>query len=90
MNERYRAKMMDWMIEVLKIYNQREETIYRAFFLLDLFLLKSESPLSVNNLHLVGTACLMLASKHEEVAFIHTDTIIKNIAYGKFTLEELL
>ena len=78
------------MIEVLKIYNQREETIYRAFFLLDLFLLKSESPLSVNNLHLVGTACLMLASKHEEVAFIHTDTIIKNIAYGKFTLEELL
>ena len=32
----------------------------------------------------------MIASKHEEVAFIHTDTIIKNIAYGKFSLDELL
>ena len=27
-NERQRAKMLDWMIEVLKIYKQREETIF--------------------------------------------------------------
>ena len=39
-NEKLRAKMMDWMVEVLKIYQQREQTIFRAFFLLDYFLWK--------------------------------------------------
>ena len=66
-NERLRAKMMDWMIEVLKIYSQREETIFRAFYLLDYFLLKSPDSIQAKNLHLLGTVCLMIASKNQEV-----------------------
>ena len=72
-NERLRAKMMDWMIEVLKIYSQREETIFRAFFLLDYFLWKSSEKVPAKKLHLLGTVCIMIASKNQEVQFIHTD-----------------
>lgn len=31
----------------------------------------------------------MLASKSEEVAFIHLDSVIKNVIYNKFTKEQL-
>lgn len=89
-NERLRAKMMDWMIEVLKIYSQREETIFRAFFLLDYFLWKSSEKVPAKKLHLLGTVCIMIASKNQEVQFIHTDQIIKNVSYNKFTKEEIL
>ena len=33
--ERLRAKIIDWIIEVLKLYNQKESTIYKTIFLLD-------------------------------------------------------
>lgn len=71
-NERLRAKMLDWMIEVLNIYQQKEQTIFRAIFLLDYFLWKSPLKIPAKNLHLLGTVCLMLASKNQEVQYIHT------------------
>jgi hypothetical protein len=83
-----RAKMMDWMVEVLKLYNQREETIYRAFYLLDLYLQKKNIPVSY--LHLIGTTCIMIASKNEEVRFIPISVILEKITYQKFTKEDLL
>lgn len=66
-NERLRAKMFDWMIEVLKIYQQKEETIFRAFYLMDYFLWKCVEKVPGKKLHLVGTVCLMMASKNTEV-----------------------
>lgn len=82
--------MMDWMVEVLKIYQQREETIFRAFFLLDYFLWKCPEKVPGKKLHLIGTICLMIASKNTEVQYIHTDQVVKNIAYDKFSKEEIL
>ena len=75
-NERLRAKMMDWMIEVLKIYQQKEETIFRAFYLLDIYLWHCKERVRADKLHLLGTVCVMIASKNQEVKFIHTDQII--------------
>lgn len=88
-NERLRAKMMDWIIEVLKIYQQREETIFRAIFLLDYFLWKCPQSFPSKQLHLLGTVCLMIASKSEEVSYIHLKSVVKNIVYDKFTKEQL-
>lgn len=39
---------------------------------------------------MIGTACLMIASKNEEVSYIHVESVLKNIAYEKFSKEELL
>ena len=32
---------------------------------------------------------MMLASKNEEVKFIHVDSVVKNVVYSKFSAEEL-
>lgn len=83
-----RSKIMDWMVEVLKLYNQREETIYRSFYILDLYLQKKK--ININYLHLIGTACIFIASKNEEVNFLPTQIILDKICYNKFTKKDLL
>lgn len=65
--ERLRAKMIDWMIEVLKIYKQKEQTIFKSIFIMDLFFIKCPEKIKNSQLHLIGTVCLMIASKNEEV-----------------------
>lgn len=82
--------MLDWVIEVLQIYHQKEQTIFRAFFLLDFYLWKSPQRVPAKKLHLLGAVCLMLASKNQEIQYIHTSQVVKNIAYDKFTKEEIL
>ena len=32
--EKYRAKMMDWMIEVLNLSKQKEDTVFKAFYVM--------------------------------------------------------
>lgn len=88
-SERLRAKMLDWMVEVLTIYSQGTKTIFRAVWLLDLFLAKSSRRVEAGQVHLLGLACLMIASKQEEVAIIKTKTFSKEIAYGKYSESQL-
>lgn len=57
---------------------------------MDYFLWKCTKSVGAKQLHLIGTACLMIASKNEEVRYIHVDSVLKKIAYDKFTKEELL
>ncbi len=35
-------------------------------------------------------ACMMIASKTEEVAYIRIKSFLKNIAFGKFTMKQIL
>ena len=41
-------------------------------------------------IHLIGIACLMIASKNEEVAVIKLKTFLEDIAHGKFSKSQLL
>ena len=88
--EKFRAKMFDWMIEVLKTFNQKEATIYRSMFLLDFFYHCSTNSEIVEDLHLTGIACMMIASKCEEINFIKVDAFLETIGKNKFTKEDLL
>ena len=81
---------MDWIIEVMKIYQHQDKTIFRAFDLIDRFLEKCPQKIKAKNFHLLGTVCLMIASKSEEVSFIHVEQVIKNITYNKFSKEEII
>lgn len=88
--EKYRGKMMDWMVEVLKTYNQKEETLFKAFYIMDLYFLKINNRVSANDLHLIGTVCMMIASKQEEISSMKLDFILNTVCRGKFTKEEVL
>ena len=88
--EKFRGKMMDWMIEVLKIYQQKEATIFKSFFILDCFLARNLSPIKSSELHLIGTCCMFIASKQEEVAPIRLNVIYEEVCKAKFSKEEIV
>lgn len=88
--EKFRAKMFDWMIEVLLIFQQRESTIFKAMFLLDYFYHSSEEAEALEDLHITGMACMLIASKSEEVEFIKVESFLDVVGKGKFSREELL
>lgn len=87
--EKPRARLIDWMIEVLKIYQQSEETIFRAFNLMDEYLIHTAQAVKPGDLHLLGSACMYLASKQEEVRPIRLNALVVDICKNKFTAEEL-
>ena len=88
-NEKLRGKMMDWMIEVLKIYKQKEETLFRAFLILDMYLACRKTPLKNADLHLIGTCCMCIASKQEEISQIRLNAFYEDICKQKFSKEML-
>lgn len=87
---RLRVKMIDWMIEVLKLYNQKECTIYRCIFLLDYYLKKEKLKIPVKSLHLIGATCIFIGSKNEEVYPIKLDVLLDKILFNKFSKTDIL
>ena len=55
------------MIEVLGIFRQSTETIFRSIFFLDLYLKLEGKARAVQDLHLLGVVAMFLASKLGEV-----------------------
>ena len=88
--EKYRAKMMDWMIEVLNLSKQKEETVFKAFFIMDSYFSDSFKCISVGRLHLIGAVCMYLASKQEEVTPISLQSLLATVCRDKFSKEEVL
>merc|ERR1712059_232165 len=60
-----RAILVDWLVEVAEEYKLQTETLYLAVSYIDRFL----SYMSVQRakLQLVGTACMFIAAKYEEI-----------------------
>jgi hypothetical protein len=89
-SEKYRAKMMDWMIEVLNLSKQKEDTVFKAFYIMDLYFYKNSTRVSVDQLHLIGSVSMLIASKQEETSPIGLDSLIKTICRDKFTKDQIL
>lgn len=87
--EKLRARMMDWMIEVLKIYQQSEETLFRAFALMDDYLAQTKAVVKPADLHLLGSTCMFLASKQEEVKPIKLSALLVDICKDKIPVEAI-
>ena len=64
-NEKMRAILFDWLVEVHLKFRLKTETLYLTFNLIDRFLERVQ--VSRSKLQLVGVTCLLLASKYEEI-----------------------
>lgn len=64
-NERMRAILVDWLVEVHLKFKLVPETLYLTVNLIDRFLEREE--VSRPKLQLVGVTCLLIASKYEEI-----------------------
>ena len=64
--ERMRAVLFDWLIEVCEVYRLHRETFYLAVDFIDRFL--SVAPaIPKNRLQLIGVTCLFIGAKIEEI-----------------------
>ena len=88
--EKFRAKMLDWMIEVLKFYGQTEQTVFRAWWFLDFYLLRTNVSVKPLDLHLLGSTCIFLASKQEEIRPIKLSVLISEICKNKVTSDDIM
>jgi len=64
-NSSMRAILVDWLVEVAEEYKLSSETLYLGVCYLDRYL--SKRSVARSKLQLVGVACLLLASKYEEI-----------------------
>ncbi len=85
-----RAKMLDWMLNVLQVYKQKESTIFKSFFILDYFLQKYPKKFRIDDYYLYGVVAISIASKQEEIHNIRLETLIKEIGNNNFSGETIL
>jgi len=64
-NERMRAILVDWLVEVHLKFKLVPDTLYLAIALIDKYL--ELKVVTRQNLQLVGVTCFLLASKYEEI-----------------------
>ncbi|CAI9753327.1 unnamed protein product [Fraxinus pennsylvanica] len=82
-NERMRAILIDWLIEVHHKFELREETLFLTVNLIDRFLAKQT--VVRKKLQLVGLVAMLLACKYEEVSVPVVDdlVLISDKAYAR-------
>ncbi|KAJ8437456.1 hypothetical protein Cgig2_031977 [Carnegiea gigantea] len=82
-NDRMRAILVDWLIEVHYKFELMEETLYLTVNLIDRFL--AIQPVVRKKLQLVGITAMLLASKYEEVSVpvVEDLVLISDRAYSR-------
>ena len=88
--ENIRSQLLDWLIVVVDMTNQRDETFYLSIEILDKILYIYDYDLSDTDCHLLLLASFFIASKYTEIKSISIDTIENQIGHGKFTKEEII
>lgn len=82
--------MVDWMIEVISAFHMSLDTFFLAVKVMDYFLSKSITRYSDEQVHLIGIACMLIASKFEEVQPFSMKVMVDTVAKRKFTAQEVL
>ena len=84
-----RARMVDWMIEVLTNFKCDDQTFFLAVSLMDRYFKKCGRVLQINDLHGIGVTAMFVASKFEDIYPIKMRTVHEKIAHKKLTVDAI-
>ena len=84
-----RARMVDWMIEVLSNFGCDEQTFFIAVSIQDRYFKNSREILKIPDLHIIGVTSMFIASKYEDVVPLRIKTIDEKIAQKKLNIEDI-
>jgi hypothetical protein len=70
-----RARMVDWIIEVMSVYNYLNDTFFLAVYIMDKFFSTTTQIMVDKDVHLLGILCMYLATKEEEIIPFFLNTI---------------
>ena len=77
--------MIDWMFEVLNIYNMKEQTFFLSVQIMDRYFALVSHSLELHELHIIGITSMFIASKYEEIDPFYMRTIVARIGKYRFT-----
>lgn len=84
-----RAQMVDWMIEVSSAYRCSPNMFFQAVRVMDRFFKLHHRPLQASQVHSIGLASMLVASKCSDCQEIELDVMIKHIAHNRVPREEV-
>ncbi|CAD8141600.1 unnamed protein product [Paramecium pentaurelia] len=84
-----RAKMIDWMVEVLCSYKCTDQTFFVAVRTMDFYFSKCEKQLEVSDLHLCGVTSMFIAAKYEEIHPMKLSVVYEKIAHKKLSTDQI-
>ena len=84
-----RTKMVDWMVEVLSIFNCTDETFFLSVNIMDIFFLKTKKVLYNEDIHLIGITSMFISSKFQEIYPLSLKNCINRIGHDLFSEDEV-
>ena len=84
-----RARMIDWMIEVLTNFKCDDQTFFLAVSLLDRYFKAKTETREISDLHIIGVTAMFIASKYEDIYPLKMRMVFEKIAHKKLAIEEI-
>ena len=84
-----RAKMVDWMIEVLCSYKCKDQCFFLATSYMDRYFANKKKVLLPGDLHKLGIGCMFVAAKYEEIYPFKLSLVYKKIAHKKISRQDI-
>lgn len=84
-----RAKMIDWMVEVLSAFKSSDQTFFVAVGIMDSFMKHNQKRLVSNEMHLLGVTSVFIASKIEETPPIKIKVASDKISHKRLSPESI-
>jgi len=84
-----RARMIDWMIEVLTNFKCDDQTFFLAVSLLDRFFKNKTDTREISDLHIIGVTTMFIASKYEDIYPLKMKMVFEKIAHRKLSIDDI-
>jgi len=84
-----RARMVNWMIEVINIFEIQHQTFFTAVTIMDFFYANTTKMLDSDDVHLTGIVSIFLASKFVDYVPLKMYKVINKIGHGSFTVKQI-
>lgn len=84
-----RARMVDWMIEVLTNFRCDDQTFFIAISIMDRYFKDCPQIKEVSDLHITGVTTMFVASKFEDIFPLKMKTVYEKIAHKKLDIERI-
>lgn len=89
MNPLHHRRMIDWMIEVLSVYNSSPDTFFLSVHVMNLYISKTKKLLKDSDVYLLGITSMFIAHKYEEIYAFSLNDVVKKISHNSFTANQI-
>lgn len=85
----YRARMVDWMVEITSVFQLSTKTLFLAVKTMDKYFTLQTVCIHSSLLHIIGMVCVFISSKLEDVEAISMGLLHNKIGHGKFSVQDI-